>query len=165
MSTTRISKERVIKEYVPATRCDICRKVYENEPFRSGMVPQTAKGSGKLEYHRPLPVNDAWGQSLNPIATLDICPDCAGVLWDFIQERVQPDPDAKPPPPPRPPPPAPLTAPQLRYQHYSQNRHVDRCGNEYVMATHSAPARVCVWHMGHGGMCDDQIPPVCTGAR
>ena len=120
-----------VTQMVDAKACDLCHSIYAKGT--TGLPAKNPPGSGLFSVHGPV----SYGAS----QAMDLCPACTGVIWDLLQERIQPNPNAPPRSPPRPPPPPPVPR--------------GPCLVEYVAASANTLARICSMERGHSGLHDD----------
>lgn len=81
MAQTKITQKRTIEETVSALECDVCSDVYARGDANYGAM------SGAVS----TPVNSGqfiiWTLNSHENQVLMLCPPCAAVTWDWLQER------------------------------------------------------------------------------
>ncbi len=91
---TVIEQQRTVTDNVDALQCDLCSKVYATggaplNPSSTSAAPQAAvppAGSGSfMIIGAGAPAGLLLRRKGN--MSMELCPTCAGVAWDWLQER------------------------------------------------------------------------------
>ena len=87
MARTTLQQKRTVTDEVQAVACDLCSTVFSRADQNERGLVYTLKmpdGYGRFHIYT---IGAEGHQHQEPKHQMDLCPPCAAVAWDMLQER------------------------------------------------------------------------------